>query len=122
MSDAKKLNLCEETVCGEADRLVSGDRGSSYGHPLDDFAKTAAFWSVILGVRVTEEQVALCMIAVKQSRELNKEKRDNKVDIAGYTKCLDMVINERKRRIEEGWTFDNATARWSMPHLNVRKE
>lgn len=113
--DLKKL---AETVCGEADRLVSGDRGSSYGHPLDDFAKTAAIWATILGREVTEEQVALCMIGVKISRELNKEKRDNKVDICGYTKCLDMVIEEKKRRLAEGWTFNAASARWVEPKVN----
>lgn len=114
MSEGKTIPS-DESVCGEADRLVSGDRGSSYGHPLDDFAKTAAFWSVILGVRVSEEQVALCMDAVKTSRELNKQKRDNRTDKCGYVKCLDMVIEERKRRLVEGWTFDSVTARWIQP-------
>ncbi len=104
-----------ESVCAEADRLVSGDRGSSYGHPLDDFSKTAAFWSPILGVQVTPEQVALCMIQVKQSRELNRPKRDNMVDTCGYAKCLDMVYAEKKRRLDEGWSFDRLTGKWAAP-------
>jgi Domain of unknown function (DUF6378)/Domain of unknown function (DUF4406) len=81
----------QETVCQEADRLVAHDRQSTYGHPREDFARTGKIWSAILGVDVTPEQVALCMIGVKMSRECHKAKRDNAVDICGYAKCLDMV-------------------------------
>lgn len=87
-----------ETILQEAQRLVHGDRQADYGHPLDDFSKTALIWQVILGVPVTPEQVALCMVGVKISRECNKPKRDNRVDGCGYFATLDMVIEERKRR------------------------
>jgi hypothetical protein len=88
-----------ETVCQEADRLVSGDRGSAYGHPLDNFTHTGRLWAPILGLdEVTPEQVALCMIGVKLSRECHKSKRDNATDIAGYAKCLDLVREEKARR------------------------
>ena len=87
-----------ESVCEEADRLVSGDRRNAYGHPLDDFTKTAALWSAILGVHVAAEHIPLCMIAVKISRELNQPKRDNLVDICGYAKTLELVYDERTRR------------------------
>lgn len=87
-----------ETILQEAQRLTTGDRQESYGHPLDDFTKTAGLWSVILGVPVTAEKVALCMVAVKISRELNAPKRDNLVDGAGYFNCLQMVREERVRR------------------------
>jgi hypothetical protein len=88
----------KETVGQEADRLVNGDRQSAYGHPLDDFSKTALIWQAILGVPVTAEQVALCMIGVKISRECNIHKRDNIVDGIGYWLTLDKVIKERARR------------------------
>jgi hypothetical protein len=88
-----------ETVCQEADRLVSGDRGSAYGHPLDNFTHAGRLWAPILGLdEVTPEQVALCMVQVKVSRECHKSKRDNSVDIAGYAKCLDLVREEKARR------------------------
>jgi hypothetical protein len=35
------------------------------------------------------------MIGVKMSRECNKPKRDNRIDIAGYAEALDMVVNYR---------------------------
>ena len=87
-----------ETILEEAQRLVHGARGSDYGHPLDDFTKTARLWEVILGVEVSPEQVALCMMGVKISRELNAPKRDNMVDLAGYAETLRMVIEEREIR------------------------
>jgi hypothetical protein len=89
-----------ETILQEADRIVSHDRGNDYGHPLDDFSKTALMWSAIFGIDVQPEQVPLAMIAVKISRELNKPKRDNLVDVAGYAKTLDMVHEERARRAD----------------------
>ena len=87
-----------ETILDEANRLVNGKRGSDYGHPLDNFTNTAKLWSVILGVEITAEQVALCMIQLKVARQLNKSTRDNLVDICGYAQTYDMVQKERKRR------------------------
>ena len=84
-----------ESILHEAHTLVHGVRGEDYGHPYHDFSRTAKIWSAILGVDVTPEQVALCMIGVKISRECNKPKRDNRVDIAGYAEALDMVVNYR---------------------------
>ena len=92
-------NPAEESVNQEAHRLVHGDRGGVYGHPLDDFNKTAKLWSVVLGSPVTAEQVALCMLQVKVSRLLNTpQHRDSVVDIAGYAECYQMVVEERNRR------------------------
>lgn len=88
----------DESALEEAQRLVHGDRGVDYGHPIDDFSRTAAIWSAILGVPVTAEQVGLCMIGVKLSRQCNRPKRDNMVDAAGYAETVQMVIDERDRR------------------------
>lgn len=87
-----------ETVLEEAQRLVYGDRGEAYGHPLDDFARSAAMWTAILGHPVSAEQVGLCMMAVKISRQCNKPKRDNMTDAAGYAATVQMCIEERERR------------------------
>ena len=87
-----------ESILFEAHNLVHGVRGEDYGHPYEDFSRTAKIWSAILGVDVTPEQVALCMIGVKISRECNKPKRDNRIDIVGYAETLDMVVNYREHR------------------------
>lgn len=81
----------KETILREAQRIVGGDRAKAYGHPKQDFDRTAKLWSAVLGKEVTATQVALCMIQVKVSRECNAVKRDNSVDIAGYAMTLSMV-------------------------------
>ena len=96
--DATTLGLLSETVLEEAQRLVYGERGATYGHPLDDFSRTATIWSALLNVSVTAEQVALCMVALKMSRETYQPKRDNRTDMAGYAECLDRIAAERVRR------------------------
>ena len=88
----------DRTILDDAKELVHGDRQIDYGHPLDDFERTAKIWEAILGCSVTAEQVALCMVGVKISRECNHPKRDNRVDGAGYFETLDMVQQERERR------------------------
>lgn len=100
LTDDSELEFLEETLShhAEADRLVNGARQSDYGHPLDDFSKTAAIWSAILETNVTPEQVALCMVGVKLSREINKPKRDNIVDAHGYLMTYVMVQEELERR------------------------
>jgi hypothetical protein len=87
-----------DSILQEAESLVHGDRGDDYGHPFDDFRRTAQMWSAILGTHVRPEDVPLCMIALKISRELNRPKRDNLVDVAGYAETLRMVYEERDRR------------------------
>ena len=88
----------KETILEEAQRIVYGDRGENYGHPFEDFSRTAKIWSAILEIEVTPEQVALCMVGLKISREVNRPKRDNIVDGAGYFETLEMVKEERSRR------------------------
>lgn len=88
----------DQCVLCVAEMLVNGDRQRDYGHPYDNCANIAAGWEVILGGSVSPEQVALCMAWLKIARETNTPKRDNRVDLAGYAKVLDMVVEERNRR------------------------
>ena len=80
-----------ESICQEAQRIVHGPRRDGYGHPRKNFADTAAVWSVILGVPVTPQQVALCMIGVKLCRQVKKNNRDNLVDMCGYALCHELL-------------------------------
>jgi hypothetical protein len=91
-----------ETILQEAQRLVHGDRQGTYGHPYDDFAKTAKIWTGILmdklrlGVEIERTDVPLCMVGVKLSREVNQHKRDNLVDGAGYFETLSLVHSRQE--------------------------
>lgn len=98
----KSQSSSKETICQEADRLVSGDRQKDYGHPFDNFVQVANLFTAFLGDKltkpVTAEEASLLLVLLKVAREHNAPKRDNRVDIAGYAKVLDMVIEERARR------------------------
>ena len=82
-----------ENILQEADRLTSaaGKRPGDYGHPRDNLQLTADLWAPILGVEVTAEQVALCMIQLKIARECHKPGRDNLVDIAGWSRTIERL-------------------------------
>lgn len=91
-----------ETVLEEASRLVYGDREHDYGHPMEDFTRTAGMISAMLAHKLrsplTPEEFGLIMVCVKVSREINRPKRDNRVDGAGYFATVDRVVEERARR------------------------
>ena len=89
-----------ESVLTEALRITSTDRQDDYGHPTDDFSRTADMWTDILasklsdGVCISAMDVPLCMIAVKLARQSHCHKRDNLVDIAGYARTAAMVAGD----------------------------
>ena len=86
-----------ESIAQEAHRIVLGDRGEAYGHPIFDMTRTAGMITALLqdklrpGKRLEAEDVAQIMICVKQSRERNKHKRDNQTDTAGYALTKEMI-------------------------------
>lgn len=98
--DAETGERMGDSILDEAKRLTTSDRHHDYGHPSDDFGRTAKFWSVIFGVEVTAEQCVQAMIALKLSRLINAYKRDSVVDIAGYANLLEMM-REREATAED---------------------
>lgn len=95
--------MSSQTVLEEANALVYGDRQANYGHPYDDYTRTARMWEAILGMApytITPRIACLMMAAVKISREVNKPKRDNLVDLAGYAACAHMCT-ERAEELED---------------------
>lgn len=99
------FRLClGETVLQEAQRLVYGERQNAYGHPYEDYTRTARLWEAILGLphaTISPRIACLMMAAVKISREVNQPKRDNLVDLAGYAACAHRCT---ERAIELGQT------------------
>lgn len=91
-------DLSPQDIAAKALDLVYGDRNKSYGHPHDDYTRTAALWSAFLGVPITADQAAMCMVLVKISREANKPKPDNRVDMHGYILVYDRILNRERGR------------------------
>lgn len=92
----------KETVLEEADRLVSSDRGNTYGPPIDDFGKVTGA-AKALGIDPVSggaEHHALYMVLVKLARlTATPGHHDSIVDAAGYLKTYDMVIQEKIKRL-----------------------
>lgn len=86
-----------ESVALEAHGHVYGDRQTDYGHPREDFTRTAILWTGLLQHKLADGEyleaadIGRCMIAVKLSRDVNSPKRDNRVDMAGYAITLDRL-------------------------------
>ena len=132
--DAENVNINEngtsavgkgETILEEAARLTSEDRQQVYGHPADDYARTAALWSAYLGTPVTALQAQMCMVLVKVSRLANTPgHRDSIVDIAGYARTYEMTMErdgvlpaeEHPDDVERALEFDAKTRRAAEEH------
>lgn len=88
-------------VLAEASKLIVGDRNEEYGEPEENFGNIAALWAVILGIDVTPQQVALCMMMLKVAR-LKKTPihRDTHVDAAAYA-ALAFELAKKSNQLKE---------------------
>lgn len=89
--------MSEETTQGQyriealrqAASIISGERDTQYGAPEDNFKRISKIWSVIIGVELSEEDIAMMMVGLKLARYANKSgfQPDTWIDIAGYAGC-----------------------------------
>ena len=92
-----KTNTADTGLLDEAAKLISGERMDQYGPPTDSLKRMADFWTIILRdklkprTQITSMDVAMCMISFKLSRQINSNKHDNLVDIAGYAAIADLL-------------------------------
>jgi len=63
----------KQTILLEAQDAVYKDRQADYGTVTNNFNTIARLWEVVLGAKVTPEQVGLCMIQVKVARQMFKQ-------------------------------------------------
>lgn len=92
----------EVSILQIAEFLTNKERRAVYGHPLDDYTRTAGMFNAAFAHKLKEpltpEDLMVVMILVKVSRQVNAPKRDNVIDIAGYANCIDLAAAERERR------------------------
>lgn len=96
----------DETVLESAARAVANNKIERYGHPLDDFHRSALVATAILdgylkdGREVQDWHIPLLMIGMKISRQVQRPDREHLVDIAGYARTIELMSEEAKRREE----------------------
>lgn len=84
---------------------LTEERGSVYGHPLDDFGRAAKLKEVVSVIQDPILRHAAEMVCVKLARLCQSpEHLDSWDDVGGYAKTARMVIEERKRRSSPGYT------------------
>jgi|TARA_R110000822_G_scaffold69899_1_gene169383 hypothetical protein len=79
------MDKARQTILAEADRLISGDREEDYGDPHKNFSDVSKGWSLIIGKKISPEEVALMMAWLKISRLFKTPTHtDSWIDLVGY--------------------------------------
>lgn len=82
----------KNSITLEAHKLIHGDRRQAYGPVRESFQVVADLANIMLpGKDLTAEDVATFMLCVKLARERNSHKRDNLVDLCGYSDLLQQL-------------------------------
>ena len=84
----------EQDILEEALSITNGSRLEDYGDCKVELQRLATMWSVIFENKTSPNQVALAMIALKITRQMHKNKRDNWVDMAGYARVGYLTTKE----------------------------
>ena len=87
------------TILKEAEAIVFGRGESDYGHPRDNFQDEADAFSAFLHARglldrdkqLSASDIAWFNVQQKMIREAHKPKRDNRVDVVGYTLTAERI-------------------------------
>ena len=96
----KAFKESSESILLEAEAIVKGARAQDYGSAKESFAKISALTNEMLDKSELEEMqegnisatvVCKVLMAVKLSRNSYAHKRDNLVDLAGYSELLSQL-------------------------------
>lgn len=81
---------------------LNRERGSVYGTPLEDFNRVAIMSEQLDSCSNQAIRHCMRMIVVKLSRLVQTpDHLDSMEDIAGYARCMAMVIDEQRKRRQE---------------------
>lgn len=99
-----------ESILDEAARITSKDRNEAYGPPSQNHRCTSSLWRVYLTRRreaascpALTDAVDVCILNILQkiSRFAHSRRRDNLVDIAGWARNAEVILDEA-----DGWPDD----------------
>lgn len=86
--------LVTESILLEAESIVNGERNAQYNDPKISFKLYSDICNTAFGIELSPSDVAKVMIAIKLGREKYKHKRDNLVDLTGYTEILNRLLED----------------------------
>ena len=92
-----------ESILQEAENLVNGDRAKAYGSATESFGRIANITNNLLtdeekkGHYITPIMVCKMLVALKLSRQVHAHKRDNLVDLAGYSKLWNDLEQDKPK-------------------------
>ena len=80
------MSMKNKSILAEADEIVSDGRG--YGDPVETFEHIAEIASAIKRKEFTPDDCCLILMVMKLVREEQFHKKDNLLDLAGYTRIM----------------------------------
>ena len=86
-----------KSILEEALEIVNGSRNVDYGDPVISFIKIGKIATLISGEPMTPIMCCAALMAVKIERESYKHKRDNLVDLCGYTEIMNRLIESETK-------------------------
>ena len=90
-------------------RKVNAERGDTYGHPADNFTNIAIMTGPIEECADPVMAVALAQIVTKVARLIQTpDHLDSILDIAGYARCMAMILDRRQATPETAYSISMA--------------
>lgn len=81
-----------DSILIEAEKIVNGSRATDYGDAVESFTRIAKICQTAFDLNISPKDVCCVLMAVKLSREAYRHKRDNLVDLCGYSELLSRII------------------------------
>lgn len=97
----------EKSILEEAIEIRRGSRNADYGDAVQNFRNIAETFRVMTGREISASDCVRVMMAVKLSRERHLHKRDNLVDLSGYTDILELVVTWEEHQ-QSTWSGSKA--------------
>lgn len=109
--------LPKPTILDQAKEVVYGERQASYGHPYDNHSRSGRIIGALLDGWLRKQPgfenipvvpdippriVCHIMVGTKLSRDVNRPKEDNLVDVAGYAQNAQMCEDRAAERQPPG--------------------